>query len=1013
MRIGRNITNWSGNVRHFGQWLFCILFCIVIYSKTTAQSFSPKFRPLTQEQGLSNNAVTFIYQDKSGFIWIATRYGLNRYDGYELQIYSKEGKGRFYMPFDNIYNICEDLAGNLLITPFNGEVMMFNQVTHAFDPYFTAAEKKQYGLNDVVILDLYSDKAGILWLSTLSHGLVAFDQKQRILRFYNTQSQPAIPSNRTNSLFNDNQNRLWVATDNGLTVFSADRNSTTDYPLSKIDGNVESNFINALYEDRLNRMWIGTAHGLFIYYASTGQFQSFESVAKQAFPSTIIRCLQDDADGNMWIGTDDGLYIFDVQKQTLREVPSKPKERLALNDKYVFSICRDRQNNMWVGTYFGGINIHYFSDYGFNSFPQEAAHNALEGKIIRDIAEDKKGNIWFGLENSGVVGLMGKERRVQRLTDKNLMNAQVQGLDCDDEGNLWIGNYNKSLIFYDIKTGVTKQFEHKIGDSNSLSLNAVNNVLVDKKGRVWAGTNLGGLNRYDKAQNKFYHYKHSEQAGSLSNDQVATLHEDRQGRIWIGTVRGLNLYDEQKDAFIQYPLLRGGDKTPTESFYVTSIFDNQKGTVWVGTAGNGLFSLDPNTGKSQAINPDAPLSNSTLYKILEDRGGQLWLSSNNGLYRFNPATNHSEKYTLSDGLTSNQFNYNSGLLLSNGQLIFGTVNGYTLFDPTQIRKSDYKPMLIITDFIVGDAPAHEVNELADNPFEKIRLSHDKSTLHFSFVGLEYGNYDNKLYSYKLENYDKEWSTPSKSKSATYTQLPPGKYQFLVKATNNDGEWLATAQSISIHIRSPWWLTYWAYGFYLLLLGVAIYLFGQYSVIRNNRKRELLLEHYEREREQELSSMKYRFFTNISHEFRTPLTLIKAPMEELITRFSKPNGEQMGHRLQLMSQQVDKMMRLVDQLMDVSKSESGQLRLYTSATDVVALGEQVIQHFQPMAIQQKIDLQYAPSVSHLNALIDADKIEKVIYNLLSNAFKYTPTGGKVVLRLDSLKEQNAPRNIDSS
>jgi ligand-binding sensor domain-containing protein/signal transduction histidine kinase/DNA-binding response OmpR family regulator len=993
-----DIKRWLQLSKIGHKWAILWAICFLTSTKAPAQSFPPKFRPLSQEQGLSNNAVRFIYQDKSGFIWIATRAGLNRYDGYELQVYSKEGKGRFYIPWDDIYHICEDVAGRLLIILFNGEVMVLNPATQAFEPYFTDDEKKQNGLKDLVVLGFYSDNAGILWLSTLNNGLLAFDQKQRTMRFYNTTSQPSVLSNKVKSIFSDSQNRLWVSMDNGLTVISADRNSTTDYPLSTLSEGKPFNSVNVVYEDRLNRMWIGTERGLFFYHTSTEQFLSFETVTKQKSPSTIIRCLQDDAHGNIWIGTDEGLYIFDNQKQLLREVPTNPKERFALNDKYVFSICRDRQNNMWVGTYFGGVNVHYYATYGFGTFSQEEAHNALEGKIIRDIVEDKKGNIWFGLENSGVVGLMGKDRTVQRMTDKTLQTAQVQGLDCDEEGNLWIGNYNKNLGFLNTKTKETRHFEHNPNDTNSLSLNAVNNVLVDKKGRIWVGTNAGGLNRYDKTQNIFYHYKHTDQAGSLSNDQVATLHEDQQGRIWVGTVRGLNLYDEQKNNFISYPLLRGDKKTLADNLYITAIFDNQKGTIWVGTVGDGLFTLDPNTGKSEAIASDTPLSNSTVYKILEDRGGQVWFSSNNGLYRLNPATEHYEKYTSIDGLTANQFNYNSGLVLSNGQLIFGSVNGYTLFDPTQIQKSAYKPALIITDFRVGDAPAHTVNELTNNPFEKIRLAYDKSTLHLSFVALEYGSYDNKLYSYKLEGYDKEWSTPSKNKSATYTQLPSGTYQFLVKATNNDGEWLATAQPITIQIRFPWWRTYWAYALYILLLGAVIYLLGQYSIIRNNRKRQLLLEHYEREREQELNTLKYRFFTNISHEFRTPLTLIKAPLEELKTKLSKTGGEPLSQRIQLMSQQVDKMMRLVDQLMDVSKSETGQLQTYFTTIDIVALGGQVVQQFHTMAGQQKIELTYTPSVSQLFSQIDGDKIEKVIYNLLSNAFKYTPSGGQIEVRL---------------
>jgi signal transduction histidine kinase/ligand-binding sensor domain-containing protein/CheY-like chemotaxis protein/AraC-like DNA-binding protein len=975
-------------------------------SKIAAQNFPPKFHQLTQEQGLSNNAATFIYQDKSGLIWIGTRYGLTRYDGYEVQVYSKEGKGRFFIPLDDIYNICEDESGRLLIIPFNGEVLALNKITQAFEPYFTAEEKKRMGLKDVVIIDLCTDKSGTLWLSTLGHGLISFNQKLRTGRIYNTTSQPAILNNKVNSLFNDSQNRLWVATASGLTVISSDRKSTTDHRFLKISGSNQSNFINTMVEDRLNQLWIGTEHGLFLYQGSTGMFETFESLTKQKIPQTIVRSLQDDADGNMWIGTDDGLYIYDVQKQIVRNVPVNPKERLALNDKYVFSLCRDKQDNMWLGTYFGGVNIHYHSNYGFGNFAQEEAHNALEGKIVRDIVEDKKGNLWFGLENSGIVGLIGKDRKVQRIKENSLQAAQVQGLDCDEDGNLWIGNYNKGLDFFDLKTNKIQHFSHQSDDSTSLSTDAVNNVLVDNKGRIWAGTNLGGLNRYDKGSKKFIQYRHSAKANSLSNDQVATMYEDQKGRIWVGTVKGLNLYNEQSDDFKQFDFNRGDEDGAAKSRYITAIFENKKGVIWVGTAGDGLFKLDANTGKSQAVANGAPLSNSTVYKILEDNGGQIWFSSNNGLYRLNPATSMYEKYTRSNGLTANQFNYNSGLLLNNGQLIFGAINGYTIFDPTQISKSDFKPTLIINDFRVGDLPAHSVNELKTNPLEKIRLAHDQSTLNLSFLALEYGSNDNKMYSYKLENYDNDWSIPSKNKTATYTQLPPGEYRFLVKATNNDSEWLAASNPITIKIRNPWWRTAWAYLFYALLMAYLVYIFRRNYTLRNDKKRALLLEQYERKREKELSTMKYHFFTNISHEFRTPLTLIKAPLEELKTRLIKGEGDAVGQKIQLMSQQVDKMMRLVDQLMDVSKSETGQLTVYKSAADIVALTGQVVQQFQTMAVQQKIVLTYEPSISTLLVEIDIDKIEKVVYNLLSNAFKYTPSGGQITINLECIKKEES-------
>ncbi|KAB7726701.1 response regulator [Rudanella paleaurantiibacter] len=990
-------------VKH-GGLLSVILFLVgwaAIRQTAHSQPITPKFHSISQEQGLSNNSVTCIYQDQTGFIWMGTRNGLNRYDGHELQVYSKEREGRFHIPRDNIYDIGEDAHRQVLIATLNGELLVQDSITHQFTPFFRPDENQRHGFNQMLFLKIYTDSRGMLWLTTHRHGLIAIDQQRRTFRFYTTQSLPAIASNRVITVREDTQHRLWVGTDAGVTLLSPDHKSSSQYAPGANGRSRDANHVNAFFEDRLNRMWVATGGGVFLYQPAEAAFLPVEKLALSPSLFATARTLQDDLNGNLWIGTDDGLFVFDLQKQTLTPVKTDASQRYALNDQYVFSICRDRQGDMWVGTYYGGVNVTYFSAYGFDQFPQPRAHSALDGKIIRDIVEDRSGNLWFGLENSGVVGLMRDGQTIRVLnhtgpTGQTLLGNQIQGLDDDADGTLWIGSYNRGVNQYDPKTGRVMHLQHEPGNANSLVSNAVNNILVDRKGRVWIGTNLGGLDRYDKKSQTFRHYRHSARPGSIDNDQIATLYEDTNGQIWAGTTTGLNRYDEQRDLFVAYSKLN--DAVSAAGLYVTAIFEDQRGTLWVGTAGDGLFALNPVTGKFRHVSPDRQIANATVYKILEDRDGQLWFGSNTGLYRYAPAQNRYVKYTISDGLVSNQFNYNAGSLLKNGRLIFGSVNGYTLFDPARIQKPDFKHALALTDFRVNNQPAYSVNELERAIPQAVRLAHDQSTLQFSFVALEYGSFDNKQYAYKLENYDDNWSTAAKNRVATYTRLPPGTYQFRVKATNNDGDWVAASSPVLITIRPPFWQTTWAYtGYGLLLLGF-LYLLRRYSLIEIDRKKQLLLEHYEREREQELSAMKYRFFTNMSHEFRTPLTLIKAPLDELLT-LAQLSREQVRQRLTLMSQQVGKMVRLVDQLMDVSKAESGFLQLHPQSTELVALCTGLVRQFEGAANQQNIGLQFAPEIGRLLAWVDADKVEKVLYNLLTNAFKYTPANGQITVRLD--------------
>lgn len=973
-----------------------------------AQSVSLKFETKLQEQGYGTNWVRCIYQDRQDFIWIGTHNGLSRYDGSEAEVFSKAGARHHYIPQDNIYSVGETRDGQLLVATLNGELLQRDSVTQRFSPYFTPEENQRYGFDRMIFLKIYTDRRNILWLATQGHGLFAFDPRKRTVRSYDTKSSPALLSNQIVTVREDRQQRLWVGTDAGATLLSADRRSSSHYlPVSNQE---DTHHINAFFEDRRHRMWAATGRGVFLFQEEKAAFVPLSTQDGQPGPAGIIRALQDDAEGNVWIGTDNGLLIFDLQKGRIRSVITDASRRYALNDKYVFSLCRDRQDNMWVGTYYGGVNVHYASNQGFEQFGQTGLHETLEGKIVRDIVPGQDGALWFGLENRGIVGIPRPGRPVMALNESTrpaLLGDQIQGLAVAPDGALWIGSYNLGINYYNPGTGEMRHLTHDPDNPKSLSSNAVNNVLVDRRGRVWVGTNMGGLNRYDPASGGFIKYRFSAGGAKprgLNSDQIATLYEDRSGKIWVGTTTGLNRYDERQDRFVAYSGL--GRATAGQGLYVTAIFEDKRGGLWIGSAGDGLFAIEAGTLKYRHIQPDRQMATATIYKILEDPSGDLWFGSNTGLYRFDPQANTYVKYTTSDGLVSNQFNFNSGSALADGRLVFGTVNGYALFDPEAVHKSLYRPKISITDILANNQPIQKTEDNHETSPREVRLAHDRSTLQFSFVAPEFSSYDSKMYSYRLEGYDQHWTALTRSRTATYTRLPPGAYSFAVRTTNSDGKWVSESLPVLVTISPPWWQTPFAYLFYGLVLLGLIYLLRKYSIIKINRKKQLLLEHFERERAQELSAMKYQFFTSMSHEFRTPLTLILAPLQEVQSRLGQMSQEQLGARFRLMDQQVGRMVRLVDQLMDVSKSESGYLELHPVPADVAALCGQIIRHFDSLARQQRVNLRYVPEPDALWAHIDIDKFEKVLYNLLVNALKYTPPGGAITVRLNRMDSEEA-------
>ena len=803
----------------------------------TAMTRPIRFENISLEQGLSQTTVLCQYQDRSGFMWFGTEDGLNRYDGYGFTVYKHDPEDPDSLPSDFVWAIEEDRAGDLWIGTDGGGIVRWDRGSDRFIRHGLGPERDRQ-ISSAFIRDLAFDARGRLWIGTRDAGLERLDPRSgQVARFRHRPENPAsLSDDRVYALEVDRSGQLWVGTDAGLNRIDPMSGSVRRYlhdPLQP--DSLADNRVRSIFADRDGLLWVGTYEGgLSRLDPSSGRFVNYRHDPKRpaSLSHNLVRTiLEDDAD-RIWVGTSNGLNLFDRQRGSFSRYLHDPASPHTLSDNDVMSVYQDRGGVLWVGTRSGGIDKWNPATWSFGHHSGEpTAAGGLSHRAVTALSEGQLGRLWIGTYGGGLNvldRLTGEYLHYRHHPEipNGLSDDRVMALLHDRLGRVWIGTRDGGLNLFDPSSETFRIYRHDPVQPQSLSSNGVMALLEDQRGALWVATFGGGLDRFDRSSGTFLHYRHDPEAtDSLSGDRVTCLAQDPKGGLWIGTDgTGLNMLPRGSSAF-QRIRHDPNDRSSLAADTIYSVYVDPSGTVWVGTRDAGLSRLvswNLSSGKAQFKNYTERdgLPNEAIYGILQDSRGYLWLSTNNGLSRFDPRRESFLNYDVSHGLQANEFNFGAHHRSSSGELFFGGVNGFNAFLPERLQTNDHVPPVVLTSFLKLNKPV-AVGARAKQ-LDRIQLGYRDSVIAFEFAALDYAAPGRNRYAYMLEGFDPDWMELGNLRRVTYTNLDPRSYVFRVKAANNDGVWNQAGLAIALEVDPPPWRTWWAYLIYALLISSAVF-----------------------------------------------------------------------------------------------------------------------------------------------------------------------------------------------
>lgn len=818
------------------------------------QDLDPFFESISIEDGLSHHEVLSIFMDSRGFLWIGSLYGLNRYDGHNFKVYKNILDDSTSISSNIIIDGVEDSSGNLWFATIDG-LNRYDLESDSFIRYRAETGNPGSFLSNS-IFSLAIDSLENLWLST-NYGLSAINlQTGTIRNFINDPDDSnSIISNTLSGLFIDSKNRVWVASSEGFSIFEPNDNKFINFRHDPGDPqSLGSNFVSCFKEDSKGRMWVATYdRGVSLFDEKTGAFKHFmhDPADKNSLAGNQVDDISMAPDGSVWFGTNSGLSRFNEGTQDFINYTYQLQHSGSLSDNGIRTIYFDPTNSMWVGTRFGGINLYDPGKRRFTHYKRIPDEHSLSGDNITSFAEDELGNIWVGVDGTG---LNYFERQANRFTLISFENDESVGVEyslpqtllLDDEGILWIGYWEAGIIAYDPQTGSHDYFRHDPDDPNSLPGNSIYYLFQDSLGDIWISTWANGICRYNKNTGNFTRYDNRPgNPHGLPRAPAMIITDDHLGNLWFPMLSdGLYVWLRDEDAFIGYN--SDASQGSISSNSVLTVFEDSRKRIWVGTNGGGLCLFERETQTFRTFRTDDGLPDNVIVGILEDDDGLLWLSTNNGISMFDPDNLTFRNYDTGDGLQSNFFKSRSFFKLSTGELLFGGINGFNLFDPiiiSNLGDNPYIPPVYFTGFRLFNqhVPVEEQSVLTRNILmtDRIELSYKQNIFSFEFSALNYRNPDRNQYKYLLEGVNDEWIDLGNERAVSFTNLSPGKYTLRVIGSNNDGVWNLDGASLEIIINPPFWATNWFRGLVIFLIIAIIILIFRARVRQLRKKRDEL------------------------------------------------------------------------------------------------------------------------------------------------------------------------------
>lgn len=976
------------------QIVVLVLLFLLFNGSTFAQKNKLSFDKLTVESGLSQSSVFSITQDSMGFMWFGTKDGLNRYDSQQFEVFRHhDGDSSSLSSSQNINVLLTDHKGNLWIGTQEG-LNRYLPETNSFVHYLNNP-KNPKSLSNNTIRCIYEDHQGNIWVGT-ENGLNKLLPNGNFERYFCDQSAGAgLVHPIIKAIFQDNKNTLWIGTQNGL-VNVVWRSQTPKFITYFHNDNnpksIASNDISTITEDLNHNIWIGHHFaGLDFFDRKNNNFIHINgSDEHNQIASKIIRKILVDKDGLLWIATINGISIYNPVNHQFNNNEHDPEDSSSLNQNSIYDLYQDGVGSVWVGTYYGGINVYHPNAIPFKVYKHYSYKNSLSSNIISAIVEDQHQNLWIGTEAEGLNYFnrtTGVFTSYKFSTKGNSLSSNlIKSIGIDQNQNLWIAAYEGGLDFYNVKTGKFKNY--KLPPSGSLGANRITYLIIDHQNRLWVGTKGKGLFLYHPQTDSFKSLSNPQSEYSFASKNINFLFEDEQNNLWVATDEGVFLLSKNENQFKKFVF---SDKNFFNN--INCITQADDGKLWFGSYNEGIISLNNKNKSFRLYTVNEGLPSNNIAGIVEDDAQHIWVSTDQGLARLN--NNGFSIYNRNDGLPGNVFNYHSYLKDENGTLYFGGYNGLVSFKPDDIIANQITPNIVFTHLRVFNKEVNindntHILKKSLNSVDQLVFNYQQNIFSIDFAALNFVKSKKNKYAYKLDGFEKEWNYVS-NPTATFTNLPDRTYTLLVRGTNNDGVWSNEAKGLKIIIKPPFWRTWWAYLTYILVFGAILYMILRFFFIR------ALLKH-----EHDVHQMKLDFFTNVSHEIRTPLTLILGPLDKLI--HDTQQNFNLHKQLLVVNKNAKRLMRLVNELLDFRKIESGKMKLNISGDNIVEFVKEIFLSFQQLAQQKKVKYEFKTQENFVEAYFDKDQLEKVIFNLLSNAIKFTPeTNGEVSLEITQNQE----------
>ena len=971
-----------------------------LYSQNTFENY--QFR--TIDKGNSKSGIYTIAQDQLGFIWIGTNgAGLYKYDGINYVGYEENFNLNNSINSNLIYIAYVDTRNRLWIGTDEG-LCLYNRNLNTFERIDLQKNKSQI----MSVKSIIEDNNGNLLLGTLNDGLLKLNINSRKI----TKIRLDIPHSHNyliNCLAKDKSGTIYLGTNTGLKIFDNAKNEVKKVKAGK-DSQLLSGNIVSMFFDRKQNLWIGNGYkGLVkaVLHSNVKEVVSYPITRKR-----IMSILSTDDKTIICATENDGLIIINDQGTVQKKYVNSKYDIRSLSSNSVWSLFYDKEKRLWLGYYNKGLGI--FDKINSKvSLIESLVGNpqSLQTNCVTGIAKDNEGQLWISMEGGGVDVYNPINKSFKHITrsDTNfysgLTNDNITNVFIDKKQNIWLSSWNEGLFV--LKKGSKSFINYNTKNSSNLTSDNIMSIAEDSRGVIWIGTFSKGLHYYTPSDGKFHHCNSKPfYTNEVVNSDIRKVLVDSDDAIWVGSTTGL--YKVTTNDFVSFSVTSYRDKMSKKlknhksTHTINTLYESKNKEIWIGTAGAGLFSYNKKTDIIKWYINFKGLHEKSISSIVESNDGGIWLSGKKGINRLDLKNKTTINYSKYDGLLKNDFNNNAVLKDENGLLYFGSYEGLNYFNPANFVKSKKQLSVYLTDLKLFNKTTDPIEKNSPlvkviSETKKIILKHDQSVFTIDYIAVNYSFPSTNEFAYYLKGFEDSWNYVGSKRSATYTNLAPGNYVFKVKAAEKNGVWSQPLE-LKIEVLPPWWKTSFAYLFYSLLLLAAIYFANQYYQNRFKEKQMIEFEKKKAIQIEKLNNKKLQFFTNISHEFRTPLTLILNPLADIIKNYSLelPNG--VLNKLQTIQKSSDRLSRLINELMDFNQLQFNKMTLQLQLIEVVNFTKEIVSYFDEEALSRGIQLQFESNKASLKDWIDPKMFEKIIFNVISNAFKVTPDNGKIMVKI---------------